>query len=298
VNDIRIQRLKDKVGNRSNASSEVEFENAYARRLGEEGKGVRNILEMATYTRLDCAVASAGMMRQALAQAVHHCSYRSVFQKKLIDQPIMTNVLADLALEVEAATALSFRVARSFDWAHENEGEAAYRRIMTPVAKYWICKRAPGLAYEAMECLGGNGYVEEGMMGRIYREMPVNAIWEGSGNVMCLDVLRALSREPDALSAVLAELGTVRGQNAHYDAALLRFGDEMTDPAGVEVRARHVVELLAKLASAAILLAHAPHAVSDAYCASRFSRDHGDLYGALPLSADLRTIVERAKPAS
>jgi putative acyl-CoA dehydrogenase len=295
-NEIHIQRLKDKVGNRSNASSEVEFEGAYARRVGEEGRGVRNILEMATYTRLDCAVASAGMMRQALTQAVHHCAHRSVFQKKLIDQPMMTNVLADLALEVEAATALSFRVARAFDKAGASEAEAAYRRIMTPVAKYWVCKRAPGVAYEAMECLGGNGYVEEGVMGRIYREMPVNAIWEGSGNVMCLDVSRVLSKEPDALTAVMQELGNARGQNAHYDAALLRLTDEMIDPAGMEVRARHVVELLAKLASAAILLLHAPHSVSDAYCASRFSRDHGDLYGALPLSADLRALAERARP--
>jgi len=295
-NGIHIQRLKDKVGNRSNASSEVEFENAYALRLGDEGRGVRNILEMATYTRLDCAVASAGMMRQALAQALHHCVHRSVFQKKLVDQPIMSNVLADLALEAEAATALAFRVARAFDNAPQSEAEAAYRRVMTPVAKYWICKRAPGFAYEAMECLGGNGYVEEGIMGRLYREVPVNAIWEGSGNVMCLDVLRALAKEPDALNAILQELGEARGRNAHYDAALLRLGDEMTDPAGIEARARHIVELIAKLASAAILLAHAPHAVSDAYCASRFSRDHGDLYGALPLSADLRAILERARP--
>lgn len=295
-NGIHIQRLKDKLGNRSNASSEVEFENAYALRLGEEGRGVRNILEMATFTRLDCAIASAGMMRQALAQALHHCAHRSVFQKKLIDQPIMANVLADLALEVEAATALAFRVARAFDLAPSNDAEAAYKRIMTPVAKYWVCKRAPGFAYEAMECLGGNGYVEDGVMARLYREVPVNAIWEGSGNVMCLDVLRVLSKEAGLFEVIAAELAQGRGLNAHYDAALLRLGEEMTDPAGLEPRARHVVELLAKLASAAILLQHAPHAVSDAYCASRFSRDHGDLYGALPLSADLHAILERAGP--
>ncbi len=219
-NAIRIQRLKEKVGNKSNASSEVESRAASGWLIGEEGRGVRNIIEMATYTRLDCAVATAGMMRQAVSQAVHHRSYRTVFQKKLIDQPLMANVLADLAVETEAATALSFRVARSFDRAHEDEAEAAFRRTATPVAKYWVCKRAPNLAYEAMERLGGNGYVEEGIAGRIYREMPVNAIWEGSGNVMCLDVLRALAREPQALDVVFAEFDKAKGESAAYDGAL------------------------------------------------------------------------------
>ncbi|MBA4211380.1 MAG: DNA alkylation response protein, partial [Parvibaculum sp.] len=297
VNAIRIQRLKDKVGNKSNASSEVEFQAASGWLIGEEGRGVRNIIEMATYTRLDCAVATAGMMRQAVSQAVHHCSFRTVFQKKLIDQPLMANVLADLALETEAATALSFRVARSFDRAHEDEAEAAFRRIMTPVAKYWVCKRAPNLAYEAMECLGGNGYVEEGIAGRIYREMPVNAIWEGSGNVMCLDVLRALMREPQALDVVFAELDKARGASAAYDGALDALKDCFTDMGSLEGRSRQVVEQMAKLAAGSILLQHAPGFVSDAYCATRLGRDWGDVYGTLPVGADVRAINERARVA-
>lgn len=295
VNAIRIQRLKEKVGNKSNASSEVEFQAASGWLIGEEGRGVRNIIEMATYTRLDCAVATAGMMRQAVSQAVHHCSYRTVFQKKLIDQPLMANVLADLALETEAATALSFRVARSFDRAHEDEAEAAFRRIMTPVAKYWVCKRAPNLAYEAMECLGGNGYVEEGIAGRIYREMPVNAIWEGSGNVMCLDVLRALAREPQALEIVFAELDKARGASAAYDGALEALKDAFTDMGSLEARSRQIVEQMAKVAAGAILLQHAPSFVSDAYCQTRLGRDWGDVYGTLPAGADLRAINERAR---
>ncbi|PKP78608.1 MAG: isovaleryl-CoA dehydrogenase [Alphaproteobacteria bacterium HGW-Alphaproteobacteria-3] len=297
VNAIRIQRLKEKVGNKSNASSEVEFQAASGWLIGEEGRGVRNIIEMATYTRLDCAVATAGMMRQAVSQAVHHCSYRTVFQKKLIDQPLMANVLADLALETEAATALSFRVARSFDRAHEDEAEAAFRRIMTPVAKYWVCKRAPNLAYEAMECLGGNGYVEEGIAGRIYREMPVNAIWEGSGNVMCLDVLRALAREPQALDIVFAELDKARGASAAYDGALEALKDAFTDMGSLEARSRQIVEQMAKVAAGAILLQHAPSFVSDGYCQTRLGRDWGDVYGTLPAGADLRAINERARVA-
>ncbi len=296
-NAIAIQRLKDKVGNKSNASSEVEFQGASAWLIGEEGRGVRNIIEMATYTRLDCAIASAGLMRGAVAQAVHHCSYRTVFQKKLIDQPLMANVLADLALETEAATALSFRVARSFDLAGEDEAEAAFRRIMTPVAKYWVCKRAPNVGYEAMECLGGNGYVEEGVSGRIYREMPVNAIWEGSGNVMCLDVLRALTREPQALDVVLAEFESARGANAAYDGALDALKDAFTDLGSLEGRSRQIVEVMAKVAAGSILVRHAPAAVSDAYCATRLGRDWGDIYGTLPLGVDQRAIVERAIPA-
>jgi len=295
-NAIRIQRLKDKVGNRSNASSEVEFQAAAGWLIGDEGRGIRNIIEMATYTRLDCAIGSSGLMRQALAQAVHHCSYRRVFQKHLVDQPMMSNVLADLALESEAATLLSFRVARAFDRSGSDEAEAAYRRIMTPVAKYWVCKRSPNFAYEAMECLGGNGYVEEGIAGRIYREMPVNAIWEGSGNVMCLDVLRALAHEPDGLGAVMAELDASRGVNGHYDKALERLKDEFRELGSLEGRARWVVELLAKTASAAILLRHSPAAVSDAYCATRLGREWGDAYGTLPPGIDVRAIMERARP--
>jgi len=293
-NAIRIQRLKDKVGNKSNASSEVEFQGASGWLIGEEGRGIRNILEMATYTRLDCAVATAGMMRAAVANAVHHCSYRTVFQKKLIDQPLMMNVLSDLAIESEAAAALSFRVARAFDRAAGDEAEAAYKRIMTPVAKYWVCKRAPNLAYEAMECLGGNGYVEESIAGRIYREMPVNAIWEGSGNVMCLDVLRAIGREPEALDVVLAEFEAARGVNGAYDAALGALKASFFDVASMEARSRQVVELMAKVAAGAVLLRGAPHAVADAFCATRLGREWGDIYGTLPVGVDQRAILERA----
>lgn len=295
-NAIRIQRLKDKVGNKSNASSEVEFQAASAWLIGEEGRGVRNIIEMATYTRLDCAVASAGMMRASLATALHHCAQRTVFQKRLIDQPLMANVLADLALETEAATALAFRVARSFDAAWHSDAEAAYRRIMTPVAKYWVCKRAPNLACEAMECLGGNGYVEEGLAGRIYREMPVNAIWEGSGNVMCLDVLRALQREPDSLDALWTEFATARGEQPAFDAALTDLKAAFADRRHLEARSRWLVERLAKVAAAAELIRHAPGAVADAYCATRLGDDGGDGYGTLPAGADVAAILERARP--
>src|ERR1700728_810679 len=206
VNGLRLQRLKDKLGNRSNASSEVEFVDAFAVRVGEEGAGVRTIIQMVQLTRLDCALASAGFMRMAMTQAIHHCRYRSVFQRHLYDQPIMRAVLADLALEVEGAIALVMRLSRAFDYAATDPREAAYARLITPAAKYWICKTAPGFIYEAMECLGGNGYVEESMLPRLYREAPLNAIWEGSGNVMCLDVLRALKRESEA-AELLCDLG-------------------------------------------------------------------------------------------
>src|SRR5258707_2801839 len=206
VNVIRFQRLKDKLGNRSNASSEVEFTGAHAVRIGDEGKGIRTIIQMVQLTRQDCAIASAGLMRSGLAHALHHTRHRSVFQKHLADQPLMQAVLSDMALHVEASIALVMRLCRSFDQAPDDPGEAAYMRLLTPAIKYWVCKSAPGFLYEAMECLGGNGYVEEGILARHYRESPVNAIWEGSGNVMCLDVLRALSREADAALAVLREL--------------------------------------------------------------------------------------------
>src|SRR5246500_1218412 len=206
INALRFQRLKDKLGNRSNASSEVEFVDAYAERVGDEGKGIRTIIQMVQLTRQDCAIASAGLMRSGLAHALHHARYRSVFQKHLADQPLMQAVLSDMALHVEASIALVMRLCRSFDRAPDDANEAAFMRLLTPAIKYWVCKSAPGFLYEAMECLGGNGYVEEGILARHYRESPVNAIWEGSGNVMCLDVLRALSREPDAATSVLHEL--------------------------------------------------------------------------------------------
>src|SRR5689334_4416859 len=207
VNAIQFQRLKDKLGNRSNASSEVEFIGAHAMRVGEEGKGIRTIIQMVQLTRQDCAISSAGLMRSGLAHALHHARHRSVFQKHLADQPLMQSVLSDMALHVEATVALVMRMSRAFDHAPADSGEAAYMRLLTPAIKYWVCKSAPGFLYEAMECLGGNGYVEDGMLARHFRESPVNAIWDGSGNVMCLDVPRALSREPEAAMAVLTTLG-------------------------------------------------------------------------------------------
>jgi putative acyl-CoA dehydrogenase len=295
VNALRLRRLKDKLGNRSNASSEVEFENAAAWLVGEEGRGIPVIIEMATYTRLDCAAASAGLMRQALAQATHHAANRTAFQRRLIDQPVMTNVLADLALEVEAATALAMRLARAFDH-QEDARESAFRRLMTPAAKYWICKRAIAVAGEAMEVLGGNGYVEESLMPRLYREMPVNSIWEGSGNVMCLDVLRALSRTPDAMDALRAELAPARGADARLDRAIGTLEATLAArPA--EGQARRLVEEIVLAVQAALLVRHAPPAVADAFCASRLAGDHGGNFGTLPRGADLTGIVERARPA-
>src|SRR6202048_4372857 len=257
VNAIAFQRLKDKLGNRSNASSEVEFADTYATRVGDEGKGVRTIIQMVQLTRQDCAIASAGLMRSGLAHALHHARHRSVFQKHLADQPLMQAVLADMALHVEASIALVMRLCRSFDRAPADLKEAAYMRLLTPAIKYLICKSAPGFLYEAMECLGGNGYVEEGILARHYRESPVNAIWEGSGNVMCLDVLRALSREPDAASAVLHELtGETLGLRGAGE-AIAFIGKTFRRPDSERV-ARLAVEKLALLAAAAALKQGSP----------------------------------------
>jgi putative acyl-CoA dehydrogenase len=268
VNGLRLQRLKDKLGNRSNASSEAEFTDAFAWRVGDEGAGIRTILQMVQLTRLDCAVASAGLMRMALAQAVHHCRHRCVFGKPLYDQPMMRAVLADMALDVEAAVALVFRLARALDRAAADPAEAAYARIMTPVAKYWICKLAPGLAFEAMESLGGNGYVEESLLPRLYREAPVNAIWEGSGNVMGLDVLRALTREEDA-ECVIAPLCV----------AMPAFDVKDLQAAG-EGAARTVVGKLAITASFVALKESVPAAVAESFFKTRVQTPHGALYGA------------------
>jgi len=286
VNALRLQRLKDKLGNRSNASSEVEFVDAYGLRVGDEGAGVRTIIQMVQLTRLDCALASAGFMRMALAQAVHHCRYRSVFQKHLYDQPMMRAVLADLALEVEGAVALVMRLARAFDRAPSDAREAAYARLVTPAAKYWICKTAPGFIYEAMECLGGNGYVEESMLPRLYREAPVNAIWEGSGNVMCLDVLRALKRDREA-----ADLGDELAR----DASQLT-GGKMELFAGAnefesEAAARITVGRLAMLASASMLASSAPPAVAETFLRSRLLKPPGAFYGASGIDAPAAAIV-------
>jgi putative acyl-CoA dehydrogenase len=292
VNALRLQRLKDKLGNRSNASSEVEFAGAYALRVGDEGAGIRTIIQMVQLTRLDCGLASAGFMRMALAQAVHHCRYRSVFQRHLYDQPMMRAVLADLALEVEGAVALIMRLARAFDQAASDPREAAFARLVTPAAKYWICKTAPSFIYEAMECLGGNGYVEESVLPRLYREAPVNAIWEGSGNVMCLDVLRALRRDREAADLV-AEL-------ARNAAPLLEAGAELFPPMNEiesEAKARIAVGKLATLAAATALEASAPPSVTEAFVRTRLARQHAALYGADDIAAaTAETLLQRALP--
>src|SRR3982075_3597498 len=295
VNAIHFQRLKDKLGNRSNASSEVEFENAFALRVGDEGKGIRTIIQMVQLTRQDCAIASAGLMRSGLAHALHHARHRSVFQKHLADQPLRQAVLSDMALHVEATIALVMRLCRSFDRAPVDPGEAAYMRLCTPAIKYWVCKSAPGFVYEAMECLGGNGYVEEGILARHYRESPVNAIWEGSGNVMCLDVLRALSREPDAAAAVLQELaGETKGLSGAGDAVAF-VGKTFRRPDSERV-ARLAVEKLALLAAAAALNKVSPHH-AELFARTRLAGNHASMYGAVDLAQnDIKGLLERALP--
>jgi putative acyl-CoA dehydrogenase len=294
VNGLRLQRLKDKLGNRSNASSEVEFADAFALRVGDEGAGIRTIIQMVQLTRLDCALASAGFMRMALVQAVHHCRYRSVFQRHLYDQPMMRTVLADLALEVEGAIALVMRVSRAFDNAASDPREAAYARLITPAAKYWICKTAPSFIYEAMECLGGNGYVEESVLPRLYREAPVNAIWEGSGNVMCLDVLRALKRDTEA-GELLSGLGRDAAQWMGERVLPIGPANEFES----EAAARVTVGRLATLAAASALAATAPSSVVDAFVRTRLVEPHAALYGAdgiEPRTVDV--LLRRALPES
>ncbi len=296
VNAIRLQRLKDKLGNRANASSEVEFQGALAWLVGEEGRGIPTIIEMATYTRLDCALGTASLMRQAVAQAIHHASHRTAFQRRLVDQSLMTSVLADLALESEAATTLALRMARAFD-RQDDPAESAFRRLMTPAAKYWICKRGIALAGEAMEVLGGNGYVEESLMPRLYREMPVNSTWEGSGNVMCLDVLRALERTPEAAEVWRAELAPARGAEPRLDRWAVRIEQWLaTRPS--ENQARRLAEMLVLSVQAALLVRFAPPAVADAFCASRLEDDRSGCFGALPGGIDARAVVERAAPVA
>jgi putative acyl-CoA dehydrogenase len=292
VNALRLQRLKDKLGNRSNASSEIEFAGAFALRVGDEGAGVRTIIQMVQLTRLDCGLASAGFMRMALAQAVHHTRYRSVFQKHLYDQPMMRTVLADLALEVEGAVALIMRLARAFDRGATDPQEAAYARLVTPAAKYWICKTAPSFIYEAMECLGGNGYVEESVLPRLYREAPVNAIWEGSGNVMCLDVLRALKRDKEA-GDLFGEMARDASSLIGKDAVLFQPMNEFAS----EAAARVTVGKLAALAAAVALEASAPPAVAEAFVRTRLTQSHSALYGADGIEARTADkLLQRALP--
>ena len=283
---FRVMRLKDKMGDRSNASSEIEYHGALAQRLGPEGRGVATIIQMVQHTRLDCVVGSAQQMRGALAQALWHAANRSAFQRRLIDQPAMAAVLADLAVESEAATALGFRLAQAFD-----EGDAI-ARLLTPVAKYWVCKRAPGLVYEAMECHGGAGYVEAGPMPRLFRQSPLNAIWEGSGNVIALDVLRAIAREPDGVEALNAFLAAQRGRNAAYDAWI----DAIDLTGAQEGTARLLVERLALAAQAAVLLGQ-DNPVAEAFCRLRLGA-RGGAYGAFDVAIDTRAILDRAMPAA
>ncbi|HVY83110.1 MAG TPA: isovaleryl-CoA dehydrogenase [Steroidobacteraceae bacterium] len=295
LNSFRLQRLKDKVGNRSNASSEVEFHEASCVLVGEEGRGVPTILEMGVYTRLDNAIGSTGIMHQCVAQAIHHCRYRRAFGRLLIDQPLMRNVLADLALECEAATVFTMRLARAFD-RQQDEVEAALRRVLTPVAKYWICKRAPLVATEAMEVLGGNGYVEEGPIARRFREAPLNSIWEGSGNIMCLDVLRALTREAPAMEALFGLLRRAQGSDPRYDRYVSALESELTDANEAEARARRTTERIALAVQAAILLEHGSPA-AEAFLASRIADGAPGALGTLPVGLNLGALMERALTA-
>ncbi|WP_431037805.1 acyl-CoA dehydrogenase family protein [Streptomyces sp. P6-2-1] len=294
-NVFAIQRLKDKLGNRSNASSEVEFDGTWARLVGEEGRGVRTIIEMVAATRLDCTLGSAALMRQAVAQAIHHATYREAFGGVLVDKPLMRNVLADLALESEAATTLALRLAAAYDAAGAgDERERALLRLAVPVAKYWVTKRCTPVVAEALECLGGNGYVEESGLPRLLRESPLNSLWEGSGNVQALDVLRALQREPGSLDAFLGELGLARGADHRLDAAVKQLFQELADLEGIEARARRLVERMALVLQGALLVRFAPPEVADAFCASRLGGDWGTAFGTLPHTAPTGAVVERA----
>jgi len=294
-NPIRVMRLKDKIGDRANASSEIEYQAAFAWRIGEEGRGVSTILDMVHHTRLDCAIAPAAYMRTGLAQALWFASHRSAFGKTLIDHVLMRQVLADLAVESEAATALAFRVAHSFDETATSEEAALFSRLATPAAKYWLNKRVVGHVAECMECHGGVGYVEEWPIARFYRQAPLNGIWEGSGNVICLDVLRALSRTPQTGDVFVQELKHASGTNAHLDRAIARLEAQLAAPID-ESAARLLVERMALALQASLLVRHAPAFVSDAFCATRLGEGHS-VYGARTANADLAHIIARAMPA-
>jgi putative acyl-CoA dehydrogenase len=304
-NAFHIQRLKDKLGNHSNASSEVEFHGAWARMVGEPGRGVRTIIEMVGHTRLDCVIGAAAGMRTGVLNAVHHTSHRSAFGRTLIDQPLMQNVLADLCVEWEAATALAMRLARAYDEAHADaqsgeDGSDAqlFKRLATAVGKYWCCKRAPNHAFESLECLGGAGYVEESGMPRLYREAPLASIWEGSGNVISLDVLRALSRSPRSLEVFLDEVRVAAGADPRLDARVAELERRFADPATLERRARRVVEDMALCLQGSLLVRHGAPAVADAFCASRLGGDGGLEYGTLPAGSDFDAIIQRARLAT
>jgi putative acyl-CoA dehydrogenase len=302
-NAFHIQRLKDKLGNRSNASSELELHGAWAQMVGQPGRGVPTIIEMVGHTRLDCVIGSAAGMRSGVLSAIHHASHRKAFGKRLIEQPLMRNVLSDLCVEWEATTALAMRLARAYDeadadaQAQENDTDAQlFKRLATAVGKYWTCKRAPNHACEAMECLGGNGYVEESGMPRLYREAPLASIWEGSGNVMSLDVLRALTRSPRSLEVFLHEIELAHGADARLDAAVDRLKGQFSDAQTLEARARRVVESMATCLQGSLLVRNGPAVVADAFCASRLAGDGGLEYGTLPAGSDFEGILARALP--
>ncbi len=292
-NRFHIQRLKQKLGNRSNASSEVEFNGAWARRIGEEGRGVSTIIEMVQHTRLDCVMGSAALMRQALVQAIHHARHRKAFGRLLADQPLMQNVLADLCLESEAATVLMLRLARAFDARETDESERGIARLATAVAKYWVCKRAPAQVNEALECLGGNGYVEESILPRLYREAPLNSIWEGSGNVICLDILRAMQKEPEAVACLVREIGLARGSDRRFDALADHLENDLRQ-AATEIEARRLADRLALALQASLLIRHSIPEVADAFCATRLAYEGGRSLGTLPPKMGFDAIIERA----
>jgi putative acyl-CoA dehydrogenase len=304
-NAFHIQRLKDKLGNHSNASSEIELHGAWARMVGEPGRGVPTIIEMVGHTRLDCVIGAAAGMRTGVVHATHHAAHRQAFNRLLIDQPLMRNVLADLCIESEAATALAMRLARAYDEANadaeagEDSSDAQmFKRLATAVGKYWVCKRAPNHAFESLECLGGNGYVEESGMPRLYREAPLASVWEGSGNVMSLDVLRALTRAPRSLEVFLDEVDEAGGGDRRLDARVKEVRDQFSDPATLETRARRVVEGMALCLQGSLLVRHAPAAVADAFCASRLGGDGGLEYGTLPADSDFEAIITRGRASA
>ncbi len=294
-NTLYFQRLKDKLGNRSNASGEVEFHGTFGKIIGDEGRGVANIMEMVRHTRLDCSVGSAATLRRAVAESIHHCAHRIAFGKLLIEQPLMQNLLADLALESEAATALAFRLARGFDESRSNDGARLFSRAATAIGKFWICKRAVFAVGEALEVLGGNGYVEESVLPRLYRDIPVNSIWEGSGNVQCLDVLRSMQKEPESIDAVLQEINSARGLNDFFDRFITTLPDEFAEADSREFRARRIVEKTALALQATCLLKTAPAFVAEAFCLSRLSNNYLS-FGTLPPEVEAEKIIERSRP--
>ncbi len=294
-NAMALMRLKDKLGNKSNASAEIEYDGAAGWLVGEEGRGVRTIVEMVNMTRLDCVLGSSAGMRTAVGEAVHHARHRQAFGSTLVDQPLMQNVLADLAVESEAAMVLAMRLAGATDRATRgDQAEATFRRLALAVSKYHVCKRAPSVAGEALECLGGNGYIEESGMPRIYRELPLLSIWEGSGNVAALDALRAMGREPETVEAFFAELDLAAGGDARLDHAVDLLKKELANPEDLQHRARRVVEMMAQVLQGSLLVRHSTAAVAEAFCATRLGRDWGDCFGTLPAGTDTRAILERA----